>query len=466
MPRLSIRLYDTLRKSLQGRNFRGGVHPAEHKSESTTRPLAVPPLPDQVIIPTRQHIGAPAKVLVAKGDTVLAGQVIAESGGFVSAPVHASISGTVKDINLAPHPQNRTEEAIIIDSDGEDHWIECTNRTPDQVAALPPEELRRIIVEAGIVGMGGAAFPTHVKVSPPEASPPIEFYVLNGAECEPYLTCDDMLMRTDPDAVLSGLRLLMRIVGATKAIVGTEDNKPEAFAAMRGAVNGDGSIDVQSFRVMYPQGAEKQLIKAISGREVPNFNAAANRPGLPLDIGVVCSNVQTALAVHNAVYHGRPLVERVITVTGSGVAEPQNLRVRVGTTYEYCIQQCGGYVGMPHKVLGGGPMMGPAQFTTDVPVLKGTSGILVMGPQDAVPAEYEACIRCGRCVDACPMQLLPADLGILCEGERFEDARALGLNDCFECGACVYVCPSKRPMVHMFKYGKQELRRAAAREKH
>jgi len=458
VPTASIRIRDTLRKTLFGRNFHGGIHPDEQKLVSTCRAIGEPPLPERVIIPTRQHIGAPAKVLVAKGDTVRTGQVIAESGGFVSAPVHASISGTVKDIKLAPHPQGRAMEAIFIESDGEDTWVDLTPRTPEQVAALTPEELRKIIVDAGIVGMGGAAFPTHVKLSPKDKTK-IDFYVLNGAECEPYLSCDDMLMRDRPQEIVSGLQLLMRTVGAKQAIIGTEDNKPEAVSAIRGALNGSADIDVQSFRVMYPQGAEKQLIKAVSGREVPNG-------GLPLDIGVVCSNVQTAVAVHDAVYLGKPLIERVCTVTGPGVREPQNLRVRIGATYDYCIQHAGGYKGVPYKVIGGGPMMGPAQFTTDVPVLKGTSGILVLPTEYATPADYDACIRCGRCVDACPMQLLPADLGILCENERFDDAKDLGLLDCFECGACVYVCPSKRPMVHMFKYGKQELRRAATREAH
>jgi electron transport complex protein RnfC len=442
---------------MNGRSFRGGVHPQEHKGLTDSKPIEKCALPEKVVIPLQQHTGSPAEPLVEVGDKVKTGQKIADSTGFISAVHHATISGEVTQIGAAPHPLGRTMVAIEITADGNDEWMESSRIHAGELPALSPERIRDIVAGSGIVGLGGAAFPTHVKLSPPPDKK-LEMYILNGAECEPYLTCDDRLMRERARDVLAGLKLLMKGVGLTRGIIAVESNKPEAVAALNEQVLKEPGISLEVVRVKYPQGAEKQLINALTGREVPSG-------GLPMDVGVGINNVGTAIAVADAVIRGKPLVERALTVTGPAIAEPKNLLVRIGTPVWHVIEQCGGFKEPPAKLISGGPMMGVAQYSLDAPVIKGTSGILAFTQHETVEESYEPCIRCGQCVTACPMRLLPSRLGILIENSRFVEAQDTNLMDCMECGSCVYTCPANRPMVQWMKFAKSELRNMAAREK-
>jgi electron transport complex protein RnfC len=429
--------------------FRGGVHPPTEKKHTEKKPLEVMPPPEKVVIPLRQHTGAPTRALVKAGDRVKAGQCIARGPGFVTTTMHASISGEVVSIRPRNHPVFRVCDAVEIKSDGRDEWVYGKKRSRESLDEILPEEIKTTVTESGIVGLGGAAFPTHVKLSPPPEKK-IELYILNGAECEPYLTADDRVMQERTADVVLGLRLMMRAIGVKQAIIGVEDNKPDSIRALTRAAAGHREIVVRKLKTKYPQGSEKQLIRVLTGREVP-------RGGLPMDVGVAINNVGTALAVAEAVFDGKPLVERALTVTGPAIAQPRNLIVRMGTSFHEVIEYCGGFSQAPAKILMGGPMMGIAQHTTDVPVIKGTSGIVALTEDAVAIVEPHTCIRCGRCVNACPMYLLPSTLGILCERHKFEEARQLGLMDCVECGCCTYVCPAGRPMVHMFKFGKTEL---------
>jgi electron transport complex protein RnfC len=442
---------------MKARSFRGGVHPAGHKGLTDNKPIEKCALPEKVVIPLQQHTGSPAEPLVEVGDKVLAGQKIADSTGFISAVHHASISGEVTQIGAAPHPLGRKMVAIEITSDGNDDWIEMPRVGQEDLPAISPGKIRDIVAQNGIVGLGGAAFPTHVKLSPPPDKR-LDLYVLNGAECEPYLTCDDRLMRERARDVVAGLKLLMKGVGLTRGIIAVESNKPEAVAALQEQVLKEPGISLEVVRVKYPQGAEKQLINALTGCEVPPG-------GLPMDVGVAINNVGTAVAVADAVIRGKPLVERAITVTGPAIAEPKNLLVRIGTLVRHVIEQCGGFKEPPAKLISGGPMMGVAQYSLDAPVIKGTSGVVAFTERETAEESYEPCIRCGQCVPACPMRLLPSKLGILIENSRFAEAQDTNLMDCMECGSCVYTCPANRPMVQWIKFAKNELRKMAAREK-
>jgi len=432
-------------RTLGLKTFSGGVHPPTFKNLTEGIEITAAALPERVVIPLGQSLGAPAEPCVSIGDEVKVGQKIGEAAGFVSVPVHASIAGKVAAIGRFPHPVGGERPAIVIEGDGTDEWHESVCPR-ENAGELTPDEIRDIIREAGIVGLGGAAFPTHVKLSPPE-SKPIDTVILNGAECEPWLTADHRLMVERPTEILEGLRLIMRVLGCDRGFVGIEENKPDAIEAMRAAVSDGSGIQVEGLRVKYPQGAEKQLIDAVTRRRVPSG-------GLPMDVGAVVQNVGTAYAVHQACYLGRPLVERVATFTGTPLAKPGNLSVRIGTLVSGLVDELGGITGDVGKIISGGPMMGIAQFTLDVPVIKGMSGMLLFAPGEIDDAPPEPCLRCGHCVDACPMKLVPTTIEKYVMADMIDEAVAIGLQDCMECGSCAYVCPSKRQLVHYFKYGK------------
>jgi Na+-translocating ferredoxin:NAD+ oxidoreductase subunit C len=428
--------------------FSGGVHPADNKYLSARKPTISAAIPPRAIIHLSQHIGAPAKPIVVVGQEVKKGEKIGEAAGFVSAPVHASIAGKVVAIGNFPHPLGTDMQAIVIENDGSDEWVAGLKENPDY-NLLTPDELKKIIQEAGIVGMGGATFPTHVKLSPPKEKP-ITTVILNGAECEPYLTADHRYMLERPHDVLNGLKILMRILNVQQGYIGIEANKSDAIKIMTEVSADSPEIKVLPLKVKYPQGAEKMLIQAVTGKIVP-------AGGLPMDVGTLCLNIATTTAIYDAVRYGWPLIERSVTVTGHGVKNPQNLLARVGTPFSQLIQEAGGIMDDAAKVVAGGPMMGVSQYTLDVPVIKGTSGILVFPKSEVSLQPYGQCIRCGRCIDACPMKLQPSFIGIYVERGRYEDAKEFNLLDCFECGCCTFICPANRPMIQWVKKAKKEL---------
>ena len=430
------------------KTFGGGIHPPYRKDPTKDKPIVAATPPEVVVIPLHQHTGAPCQPLVKVKDQVQLGQRIGDSEAFIAAPVHASVSGKVIKVEARPHPALGTAHAVVIESDGQDTPAPAIEPHGDLVD-LGPEQLRELIRAAGIVGLGGAAFPTAVKVSPP-ADKPIEYLVLNGAECEPYLTADHRIMLEQTESVVYGLRALIKACGATQGLIAVEDNKPDAIAALTEAVKDQPGIAVTVLDTKYPQGSEKQLVWACLKREIPSG-------GLPLDVGVVVNNVGTAVAVADAVQRGTPLYERVVTVTGSAVATPQNLRVRLGTSFGELIEQCGGLVGQVGKVINGGPMMGIAQPTVDVPVVKGTSGILCLSRAESLREEPVACVKCGRCVDVCPVGLTPLWIAAHAEYGNHEEAERLGAEDCVECGSCAYTCPSRRRLVHAIRLSKGEI---------
>lgn len=429
--------------------FKGGVHPPESKELAEHHGIETLPLPQQVIIPVQQHLGAPAEPIVNVGDEVKVGDKVCDAKGYVSVPSHASISGKVKAIEKRPHPVGGNVLSIIIEGDGKDEFSPAIAPVPNYMAQ-EAADMKRKIQDAGLAGMGGAAFPTHVKLSPP-ADKPIDTFILNGAECEPYLTADHRLMLERPNEILEGVRIIMKILGCKAGYIAIEKNKPDAISLMHKLLDASGEkIKIVPLNVKYPQGAEKQLIKAITNRKVP-------AGGLPMDVGCLVHNVGTAKAIYDAIASNKPLFERVVTVTGKGIKNPKNVLVRIGTPFQNLIDFCGGISNDTLKIINGGPMMGIAQYTLDVPVTKGTSGILALTKAEVQLPEPEPCIRCARCVDACPMNLLPNTLARIIEYKRFNEAHQFGVLDCIECGSCAFVCPSKIRHVHYLKFGKYEV---------
>lgn len=439
--------------------FKGGLHVHDGKELTKDRPAKPAPVPPLLTVPLAQHIGAPLEPLVKKKDEVLLGQPLGEARGPVAALVHSPVSGKVKDVKGEALPSGGKVISVLVENDGEDRLFEGVGVDIDP-ASLGPDELVEKVLKAGIVGLGGATFPSHIKLRPPKDKP-IDTVIVNGAECEPLLTCDYRLMMETPETMIRGADLVRRMVGAKDLILATEDNKRDAAAVLEKKVAELGlDARVVVVKTKYPQGGEKQLIKAILGREVPT----PRKRGLPMDVGVVVHNVGTCHAIWEAVAHGRPLTERYVTVVGDGVVNPGNYRVRIGTPIGVLLDDAG-LAAEPAGVVLGGPMMGVAVFSRDIPVTKGTSGVLVRAAMEE--GTFEDCIRCTSCVGVCPMSLMPLDLSAASEAGRFELAEAWHVDDCIECGCCAYICPSHRPIVQQIRHAKAALRReraAAARK--
>ncbi len=431
----------------------GGVHPAENKL-SAAQPIQQAELPKVAVFPLSQHIGAPAQAIVQKGDKVKVGTKIAEAGGFVSAPIFSSVSGTVLKLDTVVDASGYAKPAIYITVEG-DEWEESIDRSSELITLkdrreLTSDEIKKKIQDAGIVGMGGACFPTHVKLSPPPGSRP-EWIIINAVECEPYLTADHRLMLEHADEILVGVTLLMKAMNVGKAYIGIESNKPDAIELMKSKTIKfvhDGDIEIVPLKVKYPQGGEKQLIDAVVGRQVPA------PPALPVSVGAILQNVGTAFAVYEAVMKNKPLFERVVTVTGKSLRSPSNFLVRMGTPMSQLIEACGGMPDDTGKLIGGGPMMGKALINAEVPICKGSSGVLLMNDQEAKRPTAQPCIRCAKCVSACPMGLEPYLLSKLAETHNWERAEKEDVVSCIECGSCQFTCPANRPLLDYVRLGK------------
>ena len=436
---------------------RGGIHPDYRKDRTSESAIVALPLPDRLYLPLQQHIGAPAEPVVAAGERVLKGQVLAHAGGPVSAPTHAPTSGVVEAITevTAPHPSGLAQKTIVLVPDGRDEWAELPAAMADPFAAAP-DAIRARVAEAGIVGMGGATFPAAVKLSL-GTQKKIDTLLLNGAECEPYLTCDDRVMREHAAEVVDGARIMAHALGAARVVVGIETNKPQAIAAMTEAARPFAAVQVVGVPVQYPMGSERHLVQAITGLETP-----ARR--LTADLGVVVHNVGTARAVHHAVRFGRPLLARVVTVSGGAVARPANVEVPLGTLVSELVAFCGGLTQPPRRIVTGGPMMGQPLPGLDVPVVKGTCGILALTAAECDEQPPGPCIRCGTCVTICPCGLVPVEMAAYIRKDMLDAAAKVGVMDCVSCGSCSYICPSHIPLVHYFNYAKGALN-AAERER-
>ena len=441
-------------------HFPGGLALEDRKAMATGQPLEAATLPGEVVLPLRQHIGQPAKPLVAVGDTVGKGQAIAEADGRVSAFVHAPTSGKVTAIEWhdVPHPTGVQQECIIIRADGHDSFGDAGGWPYPAMdwESVEPVEIRARVREAGVVGLGGAVFPTDIKIDAGNFAA-IDCLVINGAECEPYISCDDTLMRHAADEVIRGARILQRASGASRCIIAIEDNKPEAGMAMEQALraakeaNPDLAIELIAVPSIYPEGGEKQLIQVLTGQEVP-------ADGLPQDVGVICHNVGTAVAARRAVEDGEPLIRRIVTVTGEGVAQPRNLEARLGTTFASLVNDCGGYTEDVQRLIMGGPMMGFALAHDNIPVTKATNCILLPSTSEIAPeSEVMPCIRCGECAAACPASLLPQQLYWHTRSRDFEAVEEHAVFDCIECGCCDIVCPSHIPLASHFRFAKTEI---------
>lgn len=429
----------------------GGIHPPENKI-SAAAPIKTLPMPDMVFIPLSQHLGVPSKPVVQKGDKVVTGQLIAKGEAFISANIHASVSGTVQKIDEVVDASGYRKKAIIIKVEG-DEWQEDIIQDSELIreCLLNSEQITQKINEKGIVGLGGATFPSHVKMMIPPGKK-VEYLIVNGVECEPYLTADHRLMLERAEEMLVGITIQMKALKVKKAIIGIENNKPDAIEHLRGLLPSYPGITVEPLKVKYPQGGEKQLIKALINREVPSGK-------LPIEVGCVVHNVGTSLAVYEAIQKNKPLIERVVTITGKNVKEPSNFMVRIGTPVSRLINAVGGIPDDLGKIVNGGPMMGKALSNLDSPITKGTSGILLFSKSDSSRKKVLNCIRCGRCASICPMGLEPYLLTILSEKKRYEDCENEKIMDCMECGSCLYICPSGRPLLDHMRNGKASVGR-------
>ena len=433
---------------MSSKTFHGGVHPKEYKHLTEHLAFELFPIPEQIILPLSQHLGKEAKTLVKKGEEVKAGQMIAQAEGFVSAPVHTSVAGKVISVGKEQTSSGFPKDAITIKRNGtiesEKFLLEPIN--PEIITA---DEIRERVALAGIVGQGGAAFPTSVKLNPPKDKV-IDVVILNGCECEPYLTRDYRFMIERPDDLISGLKLIMKALGVKRGVIGIENNKPEAIELLSNKAKYEIGIEIVSLKTKYPQGAEKMLIKAVTGKEVPLGK-------LPMDVGAVIQNIGTAIAVHDAIVKGEVLITAALTVSGKGIKNPKNLIVPVGTPIQDVIDYCGGVTDDAAKIIVGGPMMGVAQFDLKAPVMKATSGILVLTKDEVAENPETPCLKCGQCVDACPLNLMPTKLARYTQLNRYEDAEGADITVCMECGTCSYTCPANIPLVQWIRLGKQKV---------
>lgn len=436
-------------------SFFGGVHPKENKWYACDKETQEFPAPDIVVIPMSQHIGAPCKPLVKKGDLVKVGQKIGDNQGLC-VPVHASVSGKVKAVEAKAHTSGTTVMSVVIENDHQNTLCEDIHpRTAEEVDALTPEQIIDIVHESGIVGMGGATFPTHVKLSGGIGK--VDTVIVNAGECEPFITADDRLCREQPAKVIGGLKLIMKVFGLKEGHIGIEDNKPEAVKALQANLETADGIAIDVLPAKYPQGAEKQLIYAVTGREVPSG-------GLPAAVGCAVFNAATCKAIYDAVYDGMPLIKRIVTVSGDILMEPKNLLVPIGTSFNDLIDACG-HSENPYKVLSGGPMMGAAQYDLSVPTIKGVNAITVLGRRNEYAVEEPACLRCGKCIDACPMKLMPVLMYKALQSGDVAEMKSVNVMDCIECGSCAYTCPASVPLVLGFRVAKQMIRNDAAKAK-
>ena len=435
-------------------SFFGGIHPKDNKQYTCHKAVQDFPEPDLLVIPMQQHIGAPCIPMVKKGDTVTVGQMIGDNQGLC-VPVHASVSGKVKAVELRPHTSGTMVMSVVIENDHLGTLSpDIQSRSAEEVALLTAEELMHIIRQAGIVGMGGATFPTHVKLS--SGLGKVDTIIVNLSECEPYIVADDRLAQEYPAQILSGLMIIMKILNLKSAVIAMEDNKPAAAKALKREIDPATGIKLMLLPAKYPQGAEKQLIYAVTGREIPSG-------GLPAAVGCAVFNAATCKAIHDAVYDGMPLIRRIVTVSGDICMEPKNLMVPIGTSFNELMEAVGTREN-PYKVLSGGPMMGAAQYDLAVPVIKGSNAVTILGRSNRYAVEASRCIRCGRCIDACPMHLMPVLMYISTYTGDPEEMKSVNMLDCIECGCCAYSCPASVPLVLAFRAAKQRIRDASAKK--